>query len=46
LTTMTTATKGGDVDKDANAVIAMTMTTTSAIDEYAPLPTRGGGTMM
>ncbi len=43
LTTMTTAMKGGDEDKDANAVIVMTTMTTSAVDEYAPLPARGGG---
>ncbi len=35
LTTMITATKGGGEDKDANVVTAMTMRTTSAIDEYA-----------
>jgi hypothetical protein len=42
LTTMTMAMKGGDEDKDVNAIIVMTTTTTSAIDEYAPLPMRGG----
>jgi hypothetical protein len=46
LTTVATATKGGDKDKDANAVVTMRMTTTSVIDKSAPLPTRGGGTMM
>ena len=30
-------------DKDANAVVAMTTTTTSATDEYSPLPARGEG---
>jgi hypothetical protein len=41
--TMTTAMKGGDEDEDANAAVAMMAMMTSAIDEYAPLPTRGGG---
>jgi hypothetical protein len=40
---MTTATKGGDEDEATNAVVAMMMTMTSAIDEYAPLSERGGG---
>jgi hypothetical protein len=43
LTMMTMATKGGDKDEDANAIVATTMTTTSANDNYAPLPPRGGG---
>jgi hypothetical protein len=46
LTKMTTAMKGGDEDEDANDVVAMTMTTTFAIDEYAPLPAKGGGSIM
>ncbi len=43
LTAMTMAMKGGDKDKDTNAVVVMTTTTTFVIDEYAPLPERGGG---
>jgi hypothetical protein len=44
LTTMITAMNGED--EDANAVVMMTTMTTSATDEYSPLPARGGGAMM
>ena len=41
LTSVITAMNGED--EDANAVVAMTTTTTSATDEYSPLPARGEG---